>query len=283
VRTLFVSGLPADVKARELYLLFRFCAGYESCQLKLTQSGKNGTGMLSSVVNSAGKGNSTPVGFVTFATRADAESAKRELEGVKFDPELAQTIRLEFARSNTKVTKPSKQSSPPNHQHISTAILPPPVPLVSTHHQHHHNSVVAAQQQLAAIQQQQQLAAVASVLLNHHHPHHHHDAAAPGGGGVGDTSPNSLAAAQHQQQLLLAAMTAASAPDQKLQQPLLNHLLATSVGGGGCGDVQQQFATLAALNGIGGGPGSTPSNSLAAALHQQQLVPYFGFFKFLRS
>uniref|UniRef100_A0A183CC60 RRM domain-containing protein n=1 Tax=Globodera pallida TaxID=36090 RepID=A0A183CC60_GLOPA len=73
VRTLFVSGLPADVKARELYLLFRFCAGYESCQLKLTQSGKNGTGMLSSVVNSAGKGNSTPVGFVTFATRADAE------------------------------------------------------------------------------------------------------------------------------------------------------------------------------------------------------------------
>lgn len=34
-----------------------------------------------------------------------------EYQGVRFDPELPQTIRLEFAKSNTKVTKP-KQTSP---------------------------------------------------------------------------------------------------------------------------------------------------------------------------
>ncbi|GIY28399.1 hypothetical protein CDAR_388661 [Caerostris darwini] len=33
-------------------------------------------------------------------------------QGVRFDPDLPQTIRLEFAKSNTKVSKP-KQPSPP--------------------------------------------------------------------------------------------------------------------------------------------------------------------------
>eukprot|EP01135_Chromosphaera_perkinsii_P009582 Nk52_evm32s1810 gene=Nk52_evmTU32s1810 len=81
VRTLFVSGLPFDVKARELYLLFRFCAGYEGSQLKAT--GKQ------------------PVAFVTFESRASAESAKAALQGLPFDPDLPQTLRLEYARSNT--------------------------------------------------------------------------------------------------------------------------------------------------------------------------------------
>lgn len=60
-----------------------------------------------------------PVGFVTFETRALAEEAKKALEGVKFEPELPQVIRLEYAKSNTKVTKPKHtQNSPP-------AALPP--------------------------------------------------------------------------------------------------------------------------------------------------------------
>merc|ERR1712241_1287495 len=51
-------------------------------------------------------------GFVTFNTRAGAEAAKQDLQqGVRFDPDLPQTIRLEFAKSNTKVSKP-KQPSP---------------------------------------------------------------------------------------------------------------------------------------------------------------------------
>lgn len=97
VRTLFVSGLPMDTKPRELYLLFRAYEGYEGSLLKVTS--KNGK-------------TSSPVGFVTFNTRAGAEAAKQDLQqGVRFDPDLPQTIRLEFAKSNTKVSKP-KQPSP---------------------------------------------------------------------------------------------------------------------------------------------------------------------------
>ena len=81
VRTLFVSGLPFDVKSRELYLLFRFCKGYEGSQLKAT--GKQ------------------PVAFVTFESRASAEAAKNALQGLPFDPDLPQTLRLEYAKSNT--------------------------------------------------------------------------------------------------------------------------------------------------------------------------------------
>ncbi|KAM7534266.1 hypothetical protein Aperf_G00000104781 [Anoplocephala perfoliata] len=91
VRTLFVSGLPLDTKSRELYLLFRGFKGYVSSTLK--PAGKNGK-------------LTAPVGFVTFETREQAESALNELQGIKFDPEGNQHMRLEFARSNTKVTKP---------------------------------------------------------------------------------------------------------------------------------------------------------------------------------
>jgi hypothetical protein len=43
---------------------------------------------------------------------------------VKFDPDLPQTIRLEFAKSNTKVTKP-KQHSPPAGAPALSAFLHP--------------------------------------------------------------------------------------------------------------------------------------------------------------
>ncbi|CAG0917462.1 unnamed protein product, partial [Notodromas monacha] len=71
--------------------------GFECSQLKVTN--KNGK-------------NTSPVGFVTFNTRAGAEAAKQDLQGVRFDPNLPQTIRLEFAKTNTKVSKP-KLASPP--------------------------------------------------------------------------------------------------------------------------------------------------------------------------
>ncbi|XP_042236465.1 LOW QUALITY PROTEIN: protein couch potato-like [Homarus americanus] len=98
VRTLFVSGLPMDAKPRELYLLFRAYEGYEGSLLKVTS--KNGK-------------TASPVGFVTFSTQAGAEAAKQDLQqGVRFDPDMPQTIRLEFAKSNTKVSKPKQQSPP---------------------------------------------------------------------------------------------------------------------------------------------------------------------------
>ena len=34
-------------------------------------------------------------------------------QGVRFDPDLPQTLRLEFAKSNTKATKPKQQSPQP--------------------------------------------------------------------------------------------------------------------------------------------------------------------------
>ncbi|ESO90845.1 hypothetical protein LOTGIDRAFT_122701, partial [Lottia gigantea] len=102
VRTLFVSGLPMDAKPRELYLLFRAYKGYEGSLLKVTS--KNGK-------------NTSPVGFVTFTTRLAAETAKQDLQGVRFDPDLPQTLRLEFAKSNTKVTKPKQQSPQPAATH----------------------------------------------------------------------------------------------------------------------------------------------------------------------
>ncbi|XP_069102551.1 RNA-binding protein with multiple splicing 2-like isoform X9 [Argopecten irradians] len=105
VRTLFVSGLPMDAKPRELYLLFRTYEGYENALLK--------------VMGKPGKNNavSNPVGFVTFNTRKAAEAAKADLQGVRFDPDLPQLLRLEFAKSNTKVTKPKQQSPQPAATH----------------------------------------------------------------------------------------------------------------------------------------------------------------------
>uniref|UniRef100_A0A3B3R417 RNA binding protein, mRNA processing factor n=1 Tax=Paramormyrops kingsleyae TaxID=1676925 RepID=A0A3B3R417_9TELE len=85
VKTLFVSGLPLDIKPRELYLLFRPFKGYEGSLIKLTSK--------------------QPVGFVSFDSRSEAEAAKNALNGVRFDPEIPQTLRLEFAKANTKMAK----------------------------------------------------------------------------------------------------------------------------------------------------------------------------------
>ncbi|XP_050007868.1 RNA-binding protein with multiple splicing 2 isoform X2 [Alexandromys fortis] len=88
VRTLFVSGLPVDIKPRELYLLFR--------PFK-------------------------PVGFVIFDSRAGAEAAKNALNGIRFDPENPQTLRLEFAKANTKMAK-SKLIATPNPTSVHPAL-----------------------------------------------------------------------------------------------------------------------------------------------------------------
>ncbi|CAD6184589.1 unnamed protein product [Caenorhabditis auriculariae] len=105
VRTLFISGLPMDAKPRELYLLFRAYRGYEGSLLKMTV--KNGKP-------------TSPVGFVTFISRQDADEARKALQGVRFDPECSQVLRLELAKSNTKVSRP-KQSPPPSQHHQTSA------------------------------------------------------------------------------------------------------------------------------------------------------------------
>ncbi|XP_065884092.1 uncharacterized protein [Dysidea avara] len=89
VRTLFVSGLPMDVRPREIYLLFRTYSGYTGSSLKLmAKHGKI----------------PQPVAFVSFQTRLQALKAKNDLQGVRFDPESNITLRLEFAHANSRTS-----------------------------------------------------------------------------------------------------------------------------------------------------------------------------------
>ncbi|KAG6428905.1 hypothetical protein SASPL_106944 [Salvia splendens] len=84
INTLFVSGLPDDVKAREIHNLFRSRHGFESCQLKYT-----------------GRGNQV-VAFATFVNHQSAMAALHSLNGVKFDPQSGSTLHIELARSNSR-------------------------------------------------------------------------------------------------------------------------------------------------------------------------------------
>ncbi|KAK6264211.1 hypothetical protein SCA6_019645 [Theobroma cacao] len=84
INTLFVSGLPDDVKAREIHNLFRRRAGFDSCQLKYT-----------------GRGNQV-VAFATFLNHQSAIAAMHALNGVKFDPQAGSVLHIELARSNSR-------------------------------------------------------------------------------------------------------------------------------------------------------------------------------------
>ncbi|PRQ51294.1 putative nucleotide-binding alpha-beta plait domain-containing protein [Rosa chinensis] len=84
INTLFVSGLPDDVKAREIHNLFRRRPGFDSCQLKYT-----------------GRGNQV-VAFATFFNHQSAIAALHALNGVKFDPQTGSLLHIELARSNSR-------------------------------------------------------------------------------------------------------------------------------------------------------------------------------------
>ncbi|XVE51957.1 hypothetical protein DITRI_Ditri02bG0081700 [Diplodiscus trichospermus] len=84
INTLFVSGLPDDVMAREIHNLFRRRAGFDSCQLKYT-----------------GRGNQV-VAFATFLNHKSAIAAMHALNGVKFDPQAGSVLHIELARSNSR-------------------------------------------------------------------------------------------------------------------------------------------------------------------------------------
>eukprot|EP00164_Ancoracysta_twista_P005508 GFYU01007556.1.p1 GENE.GFYU01007556.1~~GFYU01007556.1.p1 ORF type:complete len:355 (+),score=89.21 GFYU01007556.1:183-1247(+) len=82
VRTLFISGLPHDVKERELYLLFRTYRGYDSCAIRLTSK--------------------APVAFAVFDNAQSAREALDSVQNIAFDPESPVKLRVEFAKANTK-------------------------------------------------------------------------------------------------------------------------------------------------------------------------------------
>eukprot|EP00898_Chlorokybus_atmophyticus_P005398 jgi/Chlat1/585/Chrsp103S01021 len=99
IRTLFVSGLPADVKEREVHNLFRFFPGFLGAQL-----------------TPAPKGHPLPVAFATFAHPAHALAAKQALHGLRFDLESAMQLRIELARANSKPKRPRMPSRPPGEE-----------------------------------------------------------------------------------------------------------------------------------------------------------------------
>ncbi|MCO5561697.1 hypothetical protein L7F22_015320 [Adiantum nelumboides] len=88
VRTLFISGLPNDIKEREIYNLFRTYPGYESCQLKYTGRGYQ------------------IVAFAVFNDQVSALAAKAGLNGHKIDPDLGATLNIELAKSNSRGKRP---------------------------------------------------------------------------------------------------------------------------------------------------------------------------------
>jgi len=85
IRTVFLSGLPEDVKEREIHNLFRLVPGYEGCKVTLM--------------------NQRPVSFASFVSRDAASNAIQQLNGIKFDPDFEYNLKIEFARSNSKMKR----------------------------------------------------------------------------------------------------------------------------------------------------------------------------------
>ncbi|XP_065853130.1 cell wall integrity protein scw1 [Euphorbia lathyris] len=85
VRTIFITGLPEDVKERELLNLLRWLPGYEASQ-----------------VNFKGE---KPMGFALFSTGQFAIAAKDALQDMVFDTESKSVLHTEMAKKNLFVKR----------------------------------------------------------------------------------------------------------------------------------------------------------------------------------
>ncbi|GMI93248.1 hypothetical protein like AT3G21215 [Hibiscus trionum] len=85
VRTIFISGLPEDVKERELQNLLRWLPGFEASQ-----------------VNYKGE---KPMGFALFSTAQFALAAKDALQDMVFDTESKSVLHTEMAKKNLFVKR----------------------------------------------------------------------------------------------------------------------------------------------------------------------------------
>ncbi|KAL1206928.1 hypothetical protein V5N11_001939 [Cardamine amara subsp. amara] len=83
VRTLFVAGLPEDVKPREIYNLFREFPGYETSHLRASDGAK-------------------PFAFAVFSDLQSAVAVMHALNGMVFDLEKHSTLYIDLAKSNPK-------------------------------------------------------------------------------------------------------------------------------------------------------------------------------------
>ncbi|RCV30456.1 hypothetical protein SEVIR_6G104300v4 [Setaria viridis] len=85
VRTIFITGLPVDVKERELHNLLRWLPGFEASQINF-------------------KGDQ-PMGFALFATAHQAVAAKAALQDLVFDAETKSALHTEMAKKNLFVKR----------------------------------------------------------------------------------------------------------------------------------------------------------------------------------
>ncbi|KAM3709258.1 hypothetical protein ACB098_02G160600 [Castanea mollissima] len=84
VRTLFIAGLPEDVKPREIYNLFREFPGYESSHLRTpTQTSQS-------------------FAFAVFTDQQSAIVAMHAMNGMVFDLEKGSTLYIDLAKSNSR-------------------------------------------------------------------------------------------------------------------------------------------------------------------------------------
>eukprot|EP00771_Trimastix_marina_P004161 gnl/Trimastix_PCT/900.p1 GENE.gnl/Trimastix_PCT/900~~gnl/Trimastix_PCT/900.p1 ORF type:complete len:305 (+),score=66.05 gnl/Trimastix_PCT/900:42-917(+) len=102
LRTLFVSGFPYDLKRREVHNLFRGFTGYEGNMIKRI----------------GGEGSERLVAFVSFMSHEQAVQARDALQGFQFDPDAPGTLRLEFAKSNTRISKRPSDSCTPEDKRM---------------------------------------------------------------------------------------------------------------------------------------------------------------------
>ncbi|XP_057971929.1 uncharacterized protein LOC131160339 isoform X2 [Malania oleifera] len=84
VRTLFIAGLPEDVKPREIYSLFREFPGFESSHLRTPTE------------------TSQPFAFAVFVDQQSAITAMQALNGMVFDLEKGSTLYIDLAKSNSR-------------------------------------------------------------------------------------------------------------------------------------------------------------------------------------
>ncbi|XP_008778277.1 U2 small nuclear ribonucleoprotein B'' isoform X2 [Phoenix dactylifera] len=95
VRTLFIAGLPDDVKPREIYNLFREFSGYQSCQLRCTGQ------------------SSQAYAFVVFSDQQSALAAMHTLNGMMFDLEKECALYIDLAKSNSRMKRSRQDDSVP--------------------------------------------------------------------------------------------------------------------------------------------------------------------------
>lgn len=96
--TVHVSGLPADVKTRELRNLATFLPGFEGAIIH----------------NRSSRDMETQIGFVKFANQKSAMAALQVLHGHVFDDaEPNNTLRASMAKRNMNVSRSSRASLPP--------------------------------------------------------------------------------------------------------------------------------------------------------------------------